>query len=265
VSSLTYLEKRRLEELFGMASGYVLDFTNWTFEEFVREATGVDIYEEKYDYRSGSKANRLRAFWSLESDADVARLLAALIEVAEFEGLPDPKLVNACKNTVTRLRSTELPNTSVAAKTRGGQAGSEAAPASFRYEVALSFAGEQRRYVEQVATALRSAGVTVFYDRFEDLWGKDLTTELESVYRSGSRYVVIFVSQEYVGKSWTNHERQHALAGRIERHDDSVLPVRCDEATLPGLPTSIGYVSMTELKPAKLAELIVGKLRESGS
>ena len=37
------------------------------------------------------------------------------------------------------------------------------------YEVALSFAGEQRGYVESVARALQSRGIAVFYDEFEKI------------------------------------------------------------------------------------------------
>lgn len=62
MSSLTMIEKRRLEVLLGMASGYVLDFTNPTFAEFVDAAGRRDIYDEKYNHASGSKANRRSAF-----------------------------------------------------------------------------------------------------------------------------------------------------------------------------------------------------------
>ena len=43
-----------------------------------------------------------------------------------------------------------------------------------KYQVSLSFAGEQRSYVEQVAKHLKKLGVAVFYDGFEtvNLWGK---------------------------------------------------------------------------------------------
>jgi hypothetical protein len=44
VSSLKAIEKRVFEDLFGMASGYVLDFSNNTFAEFFRETAGIDIY-----------------------------------------------------------------------------------------------------------------------------------------------------------------------------------------------------------------------------
>ncbi len=35
------------------------------------------------------------------------------------------------------------------------------------FDVALSFAGEDRRYVESVAQELRSRRVKVFYDKYE--------------------------------------------------------------------------------------------------
>jgi hypothetical protein len=46
--------------------------------------------------------------------------------------------------------------------------------------VALSFAGAQRDYVEQVAQALQARGMRCFYDADEqiELWGKYLAEEL---------------------------------------------------------------------------------------
>ncbi len=102
MSSLTMIEKRRLEDLLGMASGYVLDFSNQTFSEFVDDAVRRDIYDEKYSYASGSKANRLRAFWSQEPDHLTAKLLAALIDyAAELEAKPEQ--IEACRTIVERL------------------------------------------------------------------------------------------------------------------------------------------------------------------
>ena len=37
---------------------------------------------------------------------------------------------------------------------------------NYQYDVALSFAGEDRIYVEQVAKILESKGINVHYDRF---------------------------------------------------------------------------------------------------
>ncbi len=37
-----------------------------------------------------------------------------------------------------------------------------------KYDVALSFAGEDRDYVDKVAKRLQEKGVKVFYDKFEE-------------------------------------------------------------------------------------------------
>jgi abortive infection Abi-like protein len=74
------MEKHALEKLLGMGSGYVLDFSNRTFEEFVADSTGKNIWDHKYDYGSGSKANRLRAFWTIEPNHVAGKLIADLLE-----------------------------------------------------------------------------------------------------------------------------------------------------------------------------------------
>lgn len=70
----------KIEALLQMGSGYVLDFSNRTFFEFILTSTGKDINDKKYDYGSGSKANRLRAFWNTESDKVVGKLLSEMLE-----------------------------------------------------------------------------------------------------------------------------------------------------------------------------------------
>lgn len=87
MANLTFLEKNNLEKLFGMGSGYVLDFSNRTFEEFVADCTGRDIFDQKYAYGSGSKANRLRAFWSKEPNHVVGKLLSGLLEYCKDDSV----------------------------------------------------------------------------------------------------------------------------------------------------------------------------------
>lgn len=65
-----------------MNGGYVLDFSNRTFQEFIHETTGRNIYDEKYLTASGSKANRLRAFWSEEPNYLVGKVVAGMVEYA---------------------------------------------------------------------------------------------------------------------------------------------------------------------------------------
>jgi hypothetical protein len=80
MSNIMKKEQRKIERLLGMGSGYVLDFSNRTFEEFVLDSTGREIYDEKYEYSTGSKANRLRAFFEIESNYLVGKLLSDIFD-----------------------------------------------------------------------------------------------------------------------------------------------------------------------------------------
>ncbi len=105
MADLNFIDKRKLQELFGMGSGYVLNFSNNTFRDFFIDTIGKDIYDEKYNKDSGSKANRLRAFWELESNDVVGKLTEDLIHWAELiDGyVPDDRLLSECKNIARRL------------------------------------------------------------------------------------------------------------------------------------------------------------------
>ena len=130
------------------------------------------------------------------------------------------------------------------------------------YEVALSFAGDQRGYVEGVATALKSRGIKVFYDEFEkiELWGKRLAEELQSVYEYRADRVIIFVSNEYVEKAWPQHERRAALSRAVQESREYVLPVRFDDTPIPGLSADVYYLQAKAYSPAELAAMVAQKL-----
>lgn len=103
MADLSWSDTRSLERLFRMGGGYVLDFSHRTFDEFVIDYTGRSIYDHKYDLESGSKANRLRAFWTEEGNHLVAKLLTALIDYAESLGDADLRVVETCRKIVLRL------------------------------------------------------------------------------------------------------------------------------------------------------------------
>lgn len=135
------------------------------------------------------------------------------------------------------------------------------------YDVALSFAGEERKYVRQVATYLRAHGIRIFYDEFEQvrLVGRDLVADLDRIYRKESLCVVMFISEAYKAKKWTRHEFRSAMAAAIERLAEFVIPVRFDQAELDGLQPTIGYVDASVVKPAELGKLVLQKLSQLSS
>ena len=132
-----------------------------------------------------------------------------------------------------------------------------------KYEVALSFAGEQRPYVEEVAKHLQRWSVAVFYDGFErnNLWGCNATEAFHEVFARNSNYVVMFISNEYVQKWWPRHERRSALSRMICESSEFILPIRFDKSVVPGLPDDLIYISANDYaSPAELATEICEKI-----
>lgn len=105
MADLTNIEKRQFERLLQMGGGYVLDFSNRTFAEFVLDSVGRDIYDARYAYGSGSKANMLRGFWKEETNRTVGKLLSDLVEfsVAEGQVQADNRDLESCRRTTARL------------------------------------------------------------------------------------------------------------------------------------------------------------------
>lgn len=130
------------------------------------------------------------------------------------------------------------------------------------FDVCLSFAGEDREYVERVAASLKAAGVSVFYDGYEEvsLWGKDLYQHLDEVYRTKARYCVIFISAAYAGKLWTKHELKSAQARAFQENTEYILPARFDDTELPGVLTTTSYLDLRHKSPDEVADLIMQKI-----
>jgi hypothetical protein len=160
------------------------------------------------------------------------------------------------------LRQAQRPSPSPAAAA-ASRAGAKQPPAATpTYDVALSFAGENRTYVERVAEILKHASVNVFYDKFEaaTLWGKNLVDHLADIYQQQSRFVVMFISKFYVEKAFPTHERQHAQARALVAREEYILPARLDDTECPRLPPTVAYADLRKLSPENLADLILAKL-----
>ena len=131
-----------------------------------------------------------------------------------------------------------------------------------QYQVALSFAGEQRGYVEEVARCLQERSIAVFYDGFEKvtLWGQNATEAFHEAFAQQADYVVMFISQAYVDKAWPRHERRSALSRAVQEQSEYVLPVRFDDTSVPGLQEDAIFLRAEEHTPAQLAATIAEKL-----
>jgi hypothetical protein len=132
----------------------------------------------------------------------------------------------------------------------------------YEFDVAISFAGEDRRIAEELASILHKAGIEVFYDSWNQhtLWGKDLYQHLQSVYKEQAKYCVILVSKHYVTKNWPRHELHQAQARAIEENREYILPLRIDDTIVPGVNHTIGYVDLRQHRIEQVAKLLLSKL-----
>lgn len=134
------------------------------------------------------------------------------------------------------------------------------------YDVAISFAGEDRRHARSLADELVRRGVSVFYDEFERprLWGRDLYTYLVDIYQNRACFCVAFLSKHYAKKLWASHERKAAQARAFQEQGEYLLPIRLDGTEIPGMLPTTGYLTWPPYDAVSTACLLIDKLRREG-
>jgi|WetSurMetagenome_2_1015567.scaffolds.fasta_scaffold142055_2 hypothetical protein len=80
MSDLKEIERIEIEKFLDMSGGYVCDFSDRSFKDFIIEKTGIDPYSTGYDSHGTSKANRLRNLFKKESNHNTAKALKGLAE-----------------------------------------------------------------------------------------------------------------------------------------------------------------------------------------
>jgi hypothetical protein len=132
------------------------------------------------------------------------------------------------------------------------------------YDLAVSFAGEQRTYVEQVVRACQQRGLRVFYDRDmnNEWWGKSFVREQRKVYSSQTRFFVPFLSTEYLAKSIPVDEFSAAMMTAVKQGDSYVLPVLVGDVQVPPdlLHPHVHYLRASDYTPGQLAEQLAQRV-----
>ena len=135
----------------------------------------------------------------------------------------------------------------------------------YDYDVAISFAGEERHIAKSIALGLRDKNFSVFFDEFESamMWGSDLGQLLDVIYRKKAHFCMVLISRSYQQKIWTKHEFRSALSRRITENPNYILPIRIDDTELDGLQPTTGYVRYKELTDIeKIIELFLEKAKK---
>ncbi|NRA14951.1 MAG: TIR domain-containing protein [Oceanospirillaceae bacterium] len=130
------------------------------------------------------------------------------------------------------------------------------------FDVAISFAGEDRVTARKIAKLLRDNRRRVFYDEYEkaSLWGQDLYSHLSNVYKNKARYCLILISKYYKDKLWTKHELQSAQARAFSEDQVYILPLYIDDTELEGILPTTGYLHVEQNSIEDIVEAIEQKL-----
>jgi hypothetical protein len=135
----------------------------------------------------------------------------------------------------------------------------------YQFDVAISFASEQRDEASAIAECLKKSGIRVFYDKDNtaDMWGKDGIEYFTDVFMNQAEYCMMLVSKAYLDKMWTTTERRSALARAAASKKEYILPVRFDSTSLPGLLPTLIYLPYGDYGIEGVCQLFLAKLHRN--
>ncbi len=126
------------------------------------------------------------------------------------------------------------------------------------YTIAVSYASEQRYYVEKFVEYFENLNISIYYDRNaqEEMAGNLLHEKLQEIYTDDTEYRIIFISKDYINKPVTKMEAEYILGDNIY-NKGRLYVFRFDEGELPGLNRMFVYSSITDFPdPEDYAEFI---------
>jgi TIR domain-containing protein len=133
---------------------------------------------------------------------------------------------------------------------------------AYAFDVAVSFASEDREFVGEIVSQLTASNARVFCDSdfSAGIRGEELPGHLDRIYRRKTPHAVIFVSRFYAEKMWVRYERRAVITGAHDNSGIHILAVRLDDTSLPGLRPAIGCLDARWVGLAGIAEAILARL-----
>lgn len=135
---------------------------------------------------------------------------------------------------------------------------------NIKFDVALSFPGEKRSYVADVANFLREElnDDCLFYD-FDyqsQLARPNVDTLLQNIYRNNTKLIVVFLSKEYGQKEWCGLEWRAIRDIIKSKGDEQIMFVRFDDAPIEGLFSIDGYIDANKFSSKQVSEFIMERV-----
>ncbi|MCO6029651.1 TIR domain-containing protein [Enterobacter hormaechei] len=116
----------------------------------------------------------------------------------------------------------------------------------YEFDIAISFAGENRDYAKYIVDKLSELDISVFYDRhYEDNYlGGPWSKYFHEIFAQRSRLVVAILDQHHKDKIWPTFERE-CFSIRVKQNE--VIPVFFDDTIFPGIPTDLVSIRFEHL------------------
>lgn len=132
----------------------------------------------------------------------------------------------------------------------------------FEYDVALSFAREEKTVAEELAGLLKSRDISVFLDEYgpSSTWGKGPVDHLVNLYSRKARYCILLFSEHYPLKQWTDAERTATQQRALRDASEYILPIRVGDTEIPGASQTSGYRDLRQHRMESVVSLLEEKL-----
>jgi hypothetical protein len=136
---------------------------------------------------------------------------------------------------------------------------------AFEYDVAVSFAREDKAAAEKLAKLLIDRHQKVFLDAYTptDTWGNDVADHLVNLYARKARYCLLLISRHHPLKSWTEEDRTSVSQLALRDAEAYILPLQLDETEVPGVADVKGYRDLRQDSMESIVNLLKEKLNET--
>lgn len=134
----------------------------------------------------------------------------------------------------------------------------------FRFDFAISYAGEEEGIAKDLFQLLQEKEAKVFFAKNEKVYllGKSLTSELDYIFGPYTKFAIPIVSKHYVQKYWPKYEFNISKIEQRKRGREFILAVRLDDVALEGFEEDVVYIDLRKEGFLDTAEIMMRKLRD---
>lgn len=210
MSSLRFNEKQLFERLFEMDSGYLLDFSNASLQEFLNDFQ-IDLGSDRYNKYGSSKAKRFRAFWEVEPDEVVVPVLEALLDNANQTREITPRDNEFALQYINRMKGNEAHrNLDVEMPVAEETVINDRIWGNSKLRVFLSHKAEHKIETAKIQEELATYGIASFVAHNDIEPTREWQDEIENALHTMD-VLVALMTEEFQQSNWTDQEIGFAL------------------------------------------------------